>query len=43
MRVNETRTQMLIRQRNILVTKPGKLNDAETLWLVQIENELGIT
>jgi hypothetical protein len=43
MRDNETRVQMLLRLRNILVTKPGTLNHAETLWLVQIENELGIT
>jgi len=43
MRVNETRVQMLLRRRNILLSKLGVLSDAETLWLVQIENELGIT
>jgi hypothetical protein len=42
MRDNETREQMLLRRRNILLSKQGTLNEAETLWLVQIESELGI-
>lgn len=39
----ETRVEMLLRRRNALLTKGGELTPAETLWLVQIENELGIT
>lgn len=39
----ETREQKLLRRRNILLTKAGELTEAETLWLVQIEAELGIS
>jgi hypothetical protein len=38
----ETRVQKLLRRRNMLLTKGGELTEGETLWLIQIENELGI-
>lgn len=43
-RKNESRKEMLLRRRNLLITK-GKdnLSSVENFWLTQIDAELGIT
>lgn len=37
------RQASLLKRRNLLLTKGGVLSAQETLWLVRIEMELGIT
>lgn len=43
MKDHETRIEMLLRRRNILITNGGELTPAEVLWVSQIDMELGIT
>jgi len=37
------RAVMLLRRRNMLISKCGHMTDTERLWLIRIEMELGIT
>ena len=36
----ETRVEMLVRRRHILITKPGTLSIGEAMWLNEINIEL---